>query len=233
MSKQLREIVNDRDTIVKERTKLKNQLHVLLHRSYGSDYKKMYSNIFALKAMKYWKSHPFPKKKDRDDTIDYDDTLKNQIRRKINRLLAIWEDLKEIDQDLKKLIGQTDQKLETMNGCGRVLVGKVLAEVKNIDRFSSSNKLAKYAGLAPRKKSSGKKDRDVKDRSGNRRLNNAIHRIALTQIGKNGNDYAKKYFQKKIASGKSKIQALCCLKRKLVDIIYMMLKNRSAYCYSE
>jgi transposase len=231
LSKELRELINDRDTIVKERTRLKNQLHVLLHRAYGSDYKKLFVNIFSLKALKYWKKHPLPGIRKRDGIVDYSTTLRNQIKRKACRLLAIHDDLREIDKDLEELIKKSDQKLETLDGCGTVLAGKVLAEVRNIDRFSSPSKLAKYAGLSPRKKSSGKKDRDIKDRSGNRRLNNAIHRIALSQIGRYGNEHAKTYFKSKVEKGKTKVQALCCLKRQLVDIIYMMLKNRTEYHY--
>ena len=85
----------------------------------------------------------------------------------------------------------------------------------------------------PDKKSSGKTIRHVKSKSGNRKLNMAIHRIALSQISNSGNQYAKAYFKKKVSEGKSKNQALCCLKRKLVNIIYMMLKHRQAYNYQK
>jgi len=49
--------------------------------------------------------------------------------------------------------------------------------------------------------------------------------IALSQISKSGNQYAKTYFQKKISEGKTKVQSLCCLKRRLINIIFMMLWN--------
>jgi len=120
-----------------------------------------------------------------------------------------------------------------MNGCGTVLASAVMAEIRNIERFHSPAALAKYAGLAPRQKSSGKTIRHVKSKSGNRKLNMAIHRIALSQISNSGNQYAKAYFKKKITEGKSKNQALCCLKRKLVNIIYMMLKHRQTYNYQK
>jgi len=59
----------------------------------------------------------------------------------------------------------------------------------------------------------------------------AIHRIALSQISKSGNERAKEYFQRKLSEGKTKVQALCCLKRRLIDIIFMMLKYKQAYNY--
>jgi transposase len=231
LSKQLRELNNDRQYLIKEQTRLKNQLHAILHKSYGSDYKKIFKNIFTIKALKYWHRRPAPNRRNDDGLVDHDSILKNQIRRKANRLLAIKKELKEIEKELKMLIGQTGQKLETLNGCGTVLAAQVLAEIRSIDRFSSPSCLAKYAGLSPRQKSSGKKEKHIKDRGGNRRLNNAIHGIALSQIGRNGNQFAKDYFQRKIKEGKSKIQSLCCLKRQLVNIIYVMLKNSASYDY--
>ncbi|MBU4369826.1 transposase, partial [Patescibacteria group bacterium] len=89
----------------------------------------------------------------------------------------------------------------------------------------------KYAGLCPKEKSSGKSRKHLKSQSGNRRLNKAVHRIALSQIGRYGSQYAKEYFQRKISEGKTKTQALRCLKRRLCDIIYMMLKYRTEYIY--
>jgi transposase len=146
------------------------------------------------------------------------DILKKQIRRKVKRLLDIRKEAKEIKNELSCLIQQTNQKIETLNGCGTVLASRVLAEVRNIDRFRSSSSLAKYAGLCPRQRSSGKTKRHIKTKSGNRQLNMAMHRIALSQISKSGNQYAKKYFQRK--------------KRKLVDIVFMMLKYKQEYSYS-
>jgi Transposase and inactivated derivatives len=232
LSKQLREINNDRRFLVAEQTRLKNQLHVLLHRNYGSAYKQPFKNVFSLKAMKYWRRHPCPSKKESCIAVDdYSLLAAKQIRRKISRLLSIREELKEIELELKDLVGKSGQKLETLNGCGTVLAAAVLGEIKDIDSFKSPGSLAKYAGLAPREKSSGKSRKLIKSRSGNRRLNQAIHHIALSQIGRNGNETAKKYFQKKISGGKSKVQALCCLKRRLADIIYLMLKHKQEYNY--
>ena len=104
--------------------------------------------------------------------------------------------------------------------------------VEQIARFPSPAALAKYAGLSPRGRSSGKTVRHLKTRAGNRRLNLALHRIALSQISPTGNVYARQYFQKKLAEGKTKVHALCCFKRRLVDIVYAMLKHRQPYRYA-
>jgi len=133
---------------------------------------------------------------------------------------------------MKIIFDRMNQKLETLNGCVLVLASSVLAEIKNIERFHSPNALAKYGGLCPKEKSSGKKIRHIKTKSGNRRLNKAIHRIALSQIGRWGNIYSREYFKKKIAEGKNKAQAMYCLKRRLINIIFMMLKHKAAYDYA-
>ena len=226
ISKEIKELVIDREFLVKEQTRLKNQLHRLLHKAYNSEYRLKFKNPFSEKALRYWLKYPLPKKNDISSPI-----LKNQIRRKVIRLKEIKKEIIEIEKELRMLLDKTCQKLETLNGCGLVLAVSVLAETRNIERFKSSDSLAKYGGFCPREKSSGKKVRHIKTKSGNRRLNKAIHRIALSQIGRNGNKYSKEYFRKKISEGKSKAQALCCLKRRLVNIIFSMLKHRQEYRY--
>lgn len=226
IAKEIKELSIDREFLIKEQTRLKNQLHRLLHQTYNSEYKEKFNNPFSLKALRYWKNHSAPK--------NFDTSLitKNQIKRKVKRLLDIREETKEIENELELLLKQSEQKLKTMNGCGTVLASQVLAEIRNIERFHSLQSLAKYAGLAPRERSSGKTFRHVKTKSGNRKLNMAIHRIALSQVSRSGNQYAKEYFQRKISEGKTKGQALCCLKRRLVDIIFMMLKHKQEYNYT-
>lgn len=229
IGKQIKELALDREFLVKEQTRIKNQLHRLLHKSWNSEYKEKFKDSFSLKALKYWKSNPLPRKT--DDIVGDPLILKNQIRRKINRLLDIRNEMKETENEIAVLMKHTNQKIETLNGCGLVLGSKLIAEIKNIQRFRSSNSLAKYAGLCPREKSSGKTFKHIKTKSGNRKLNMVIHRIALSQISQSGNEKAKEYFQKKLSQGKTKAQALCCLKRRLVDIIFMMLKYKQKYDY--
>lgn len=222
VSQEIKELTMDREFLVKEKTRIKNQLHRLLHKAYNSGYRDKFKNIFSDKALGYWLRSSFKIESP---------VLKSQIRRKVRRLTDIKKEVKEIEEELRALVNQTDQKLETMNGCGLVLTASVLAEIKNIDRFASDDSLAKYGGFCPRERSSGKTIRHIKTKAGNRRLNKAIHRIALSQIGRNGNIYAKEYFSRKVSEDKSKSQALCCLKRRLIKIIFMMMKYRQEYRY--
>ena len=229
LSKEIKELSLDREFLVKEQTRIKNHLHRLLHAAYNSAYREKFKTPFSLRALRYWKACPAP----RSNSDALSNVLKNQIKRKVKRLLAIQEEVKEIEHELASLTERTGQKLNTLNGSGTVLSSQVLAEIRNINRFHSPDALAKYAGLAPRERSSGKTVRHVKTKSGNRRLNTAIHRIALSQISRSGNAEAKAYFQRKVSEGKTKAQALCCLKRRLVNIIFMMLKYKQAYNYTK
>lgn len=228
IAKEIKELTLDRDCLVKERTRLKNNLHALLHKAYNSKYREMFKDTFSKKALKYWLEHPVDENQAVESFV-----LESQIKRKVRRILDIKDEIKEIESELSALIKKSGQKLETMNGCGVVLTAAVLAEVRDIDRFRSPDALAKYAGLCPSERSSGKRSRHVKTKSGNRRLNRAVHRIAFSQIGISGNDCAKAYFQRKVTEGKSKGQALCCLKRRLINIIYMMLKYKEGYNYKK
>jgi len=246
ISRDIRSLTKDRDTTVLEQTRLKNQLHALLHHSYGSGYKTLFRDVFSKKALLFWQNFPSAQilKSSRkrnvvkpvwisqytaDELPQASEIQANQIRRKVKRLLAIREELNEIEKELNGLVEQTGQQLNTLPGCVPVLSAVVLAEVKDISRFSSPAELAKYAGCAPRKLESGKRKRHVKTRSGNRRLNKALYQIALTQISNQGIPKAKAYFQKKVKEGKSKKHALTCLKRQIVDIIWSMLKEKRAY----
>lgn len=245
IARDLHALVKDRESLVAEQTRLKNQLHRYLHRSYGSPYRTIFRNSFSQKALLFWQKFPSAQilsssrkkvaKPDWLKTASVEElpsvsvTCQHQIMRKARRLLAIQEELKEIEMELKELIENTGQYLHTLPGCGSVLTATVLSEIKDINRFQASAQLAKYAGVAPRAFESGKQKRHKKTKSGNRRLNCALYRIALTQISIQGIPKAKAYFQKKLKEGKSKMHALLCLERQIIEIIWSMLKDKRPY----
>jgi transposase len=101
----------------------------------------------------------------------------------------------------------------------------IIVEIGDVRRFHSEAKLAKYAGIAPTQSQSGKKNRYHTNPFGNRKLNKAVHTIALSQIGRSGNEESKAYYQKKLAEGKSKLWALRCLKRYIIRRISATLRE--------
>ena len=217
-AKQLKEISIDREDLVLERTRLKNQVHTLLYRIYNTEYANKFKDPFSLKALKHWRNA-----KPKCDLF-----LLKTMKRKVRRLLDIHTEVSELERDMEQLL-KDNYTIQTASGCGVVLASTIVGEIGDIQKFKSPASLAKYAGCAPRERSSGKKTRHVKSRSGNRRLNCAFHRMALSQISRMGNDRAKAYFKRKISEGKSKSQALVCLRRQMVNIIWMMMKHKTIY----
>jgi transposase len=111
-------------------------------------------------------------------------------------------------------------------GCGVLSAAKLLGEIGPIERFDTDAQLARHAGVAPLEASSGKRQRHRLDRGGNRQLNCALHRIAITQ----GRTHApaRAYLERKRAEGKSRREAIRCLKRQLARTVYTTLKSESA-----
>jgi len=218
-AKQIKEISIDREDLVLERTRLKNQVHTLLYRIYNTEYEQKFKDPFSIKALRFW-SKAKPK---------CDPYLLKTMKRKIRRLLDIHTEVVDLEKDMDKLLTEGEYTIQTASGCGVVIASTIIGEIGDITRFTSPGALSKYAGCSPRERSSGKKTRHVKSRSGNRRLNCAFHRMALSQISRMGNDMAKTYFKRKISEGKSKSQALVCLRRQMVNVVWMMLKHKTIY----
>ena len=217
-AKQIKELSVDREYLVEERTRLKNHLHNLLHRIWNTEYQEKFKDPFSLKALAYWrKAKP-----------NCDEFLLRSMKRKVKRLIDIRYEVLALEKEMEILLNQ-NYTVQTASGCGVTIAGMIVGEIGDIARFHSPGALAKYAGCSPRECSSGKTQRHRKTRSGNRRLNSAFHRMALSQISRSGNEKAKVYFRRKISEGKSKSQALVCLRRQMVNIIWMMLKHKTEY----
>jgi transposase len=129
----------------------------------------------------------------------------------------------ELERELAERIEVLAPRLLELVGCGPLSAAKLLCEIGPIERFRSDAQLARHAGVAPLDASSGKQQRHRLDRGGNRQLNCAMHRIAVTQ----GRVYppARAYLERKQGEGKSRREALRCLKRQLARTVYNTLKS--------
>jgi len=129
----------------------------------------------------------------------------------------------ELDRELHTRTQLLAPGLLELSGCGPLSAAKLLCEIGPVDRFASDAQLARHAGVAPLDASSGKHRRHRLDRGGNRQLNCALHRIAITQ----GRIHppARAYLERKQNEGKSRREALHCLKRQLARTVYTTLKN--------
>ena len=224
IAKDIKDISLDREHLVCERTRLKNQLHMLLYRLLNTAYITEFKDPFSVKALRYWMKMRVP---------HASPFLARTMKRKVRRLMDIREEITELEGELRILIATSGHTIQTASGCGVVIAGEIIGEIGDITRFHAPTQLAKYAGCAPRECSSGKTVRWRKTRGGNRRLNRAFHRMALSQISRSGNEAARAYFKRKISEGKSKSQALVCLRRQMVNIVWMMMKHKVEYRYPQ
>jgi transposase len=129
----------------------------------------------------------------------------------------------ELERELRPLVKAQAPQLLALPGCGMLTAAKLIAEVAGVQRFSSDAKLAKLAGVAPLDASSGKQQRHRLNRKGNRQLNLALHRIAITQARVHAP--AKEYLARREAEGKTRKEALRTLKRHLARRVHRLLST--------
>jgi transposase len=113
-------------------------------------------------------------------------------------------------------------RLLAERGCGVLTAAKLLGEIAGVTRFASDAKLARTAGSAPIPASSGRTQRHRLDRGGNRQLNCALHRLAVTK-GRLDPETAA-YLARKQAAGKTRREAIRCLKRPLARRVWHLLQ---------
>jgi transposase len=106
-------------------------------------------------------------------------------------------------------------------GCGPITAAKILGETAGIDRFRSRHAYAPHKATAPLNVWSSHKSRHRLSRTGNRQLNAAIHRIALTQA--RCHPAARDLLSRRKATGDGGLEALRVLKRRLSDVVYAAL----------
>jgi transposase len=141
----------------------------------------------------------------------------------VARCRALSRSIAALEPELQARTQRIAPRLLELAGCGALSAAKLLCEIGPIERFASDAQLARHAGVAPLEASSGKQRRHRLDRGGNRQLNCALHRIAVTQ----GRVYgpARAYLERKQSEGKSRREALRCLKRQLARTVYTTLKS--------
>jgi transposase len=128
-----------------------------------------------------------------------------------------------LERRIAAMIRPVAPGLMALEGCGALSAAKVLGEVGGVRRFGSDAKFSMHSGTSPLDASSGRNEHHRLNRSGNRQLNCAIHRIAVTQ--KRIHEPAKIYLNKKKAEGKTEREALRCLKRHIARRVFVTLEQ--------
>ena len=131
-----------------------------------------------------------------------------------------------LEHEVGALAGALAPELLALPGVGGLTAARLVGETAGAARFASAARFAMHSGVAPVPVSSGRSDRYRLNRRGNRRLNCALHRIAVTQIRMH--DPARIYLERRRSEGKTKREALRCLKRHLARAVWRALRAAEA-----
>jgi transposase len=131
--------------------------------------------------------------------------------------------IRELETELTQLTRDYAPDLLAERGCGPLTAAKLVGEIAGADRFATDAKVARAAGTAPIPASSGNRTRHRLDRGGNRQLNCALHRLAVNKGLWDPESAA--YLARKQAEGKTRKEALRCLKRHLARRVWKLLRT--------
>jgi transposase len=133
-------------------------------------------------------------------------------------LERVYKRKKAADKELKELVAATGTTLMDLPGIGPSGAARLLVEVGDITRFPTKAHFASWNGTAPIDASSGDQVRHRLSRAGNRDINRVLHIMARVQIRHPGE--GRDYYDRKQATGKTKMEATRALKRRLSDVVY-------------
>lgn len=207
MSRELRLLVDYREQIIGERTGLQNNLRWRLHELDPA-------------------FDPAPRSLDRYKTLQevreflarFDGIVAELAARETDRIEAITREANQLADEIGLRVEQVSPRLLALDGCGVLTAAKLIGETADITRFKSRDAYASWNGTAPIPVWSANQERVRLNRGGNRQVNAALHRIAITQLRSNPD--AKAFMQRRLDAGDTKTSAIRALKRRLSDVVY-------------
>ena len=211
----LRLLVDRRDGLGRARTETISRLHHLLLELVPGGAKKFLSAPQARALL---------------NTVRPRDIVGRTRRQLASELIAeltiIDKKIKTANAQLTELVEATGSRLQELNGIGPSGAARLIGDVGDIGRFASRAHFASWNGTAPIDASSGDQKRHRLSRAGNRRINRALHIMAVVQLRHDTEGRA--YYRRKLAAGKTPMEAMRALKRRLSDIVYKRMVNDAA-----
>ncbi|MBO3753163.1 IS110 family transposase [Streptosporangiaceae bacterium NEAU-GS5] len=141
----------------------------------------------------------------------------------IGEFETIEKKIKAIDKDLTELVTARGSTLLELHGIGPLGAARLLADVGDIHRFATRDRFASWNGTAPLDASSGQQQRHRLSRAGNRRINRTLHIMAVVQL--RNRTEGRAYYDAKKAAGKTSMEAMRALKRRLSNVVYRRMVN--------
>jgi transposase len=207
----LRLLVDRRDELGVARTQTLNRLHRLLLELLPGGAKK-YLSVEQAKAL-------LASVRPRDVVGK---TRRRLAAELIAELVTIDKRIKTANRELHELIDATGSSLRELHGVGPSGAARLLGDVGDITRFADKARFASWNGTAPLDASSGDQQRHRLSRAGNRRINSVLHIMAI--VAPRNDTGGRRYYDRKVAAGKTNREAMRCLKRRLSDIVYSQMR---------
>jgi len=170
-----------------------------------------------------------------DTAVPFQEIRDGIVQSNVTQVKRNMEEIAQLDERLESFLEHFDCPLLSMAGIDTVSAAQILSCIGDIRKFPTPAKLARYAGIAPVTYASGKTDLQFANQRGNRELNSLFFNLALRLTMTAGpkrkvmNSFFYDYYHRKRAEGKTKRQAMKCVQRRLVNIIWTMLYNNEEY----
>lgn len=157
------------------------------------------------------------------------DACSFEIKQLINQIVFLESQIDAVSKEIKELYNKLDSHLLSVPGIGDNLAPIILAEIGDINNFDKPSKLIAFAGTDPSENQSGNKlsSNDKTSKRGSPYLRHAIYTASLVAIS--NEPELRAYYDKKISEGKHHFVALAGISRKLLTIIYYILKEDRDY----
>jgi transposase len=210
--RELRLLVDHREDLIAERTRVANRLRWHLHELMPGE-------------------EPAPRTLDRKRVgvtllarlADVEGTVARLAAELVERIAELTLVVDRLEREIEALVTTQAPTLLALHGCGPLTAAKLLGEVAGIGRFRSAAAFARHNGTAPIPVWSGNETRHRLSRGGNRQLNCALHRIAITQLQRPGR--GKDYLAKRIAAGDTRKEAIRALRRRISDEVFRRMRQ--------
>lgn len=217
-SRRLRLLVDHRADLVAERTRIQCRLRWHLHELFPG-------HEIAPKALKRF--HVLDELAELLSGVD--GTVAEIARELVVRTRELTVRVNELEREITVIVRVLAPNLLELPGCGVLSAAKIVGETAGARRFRSKAAFARWNGSAPIPVWSSNTVRHRLSRGGNRQVNAALHRIAVTQW--RGLGPGRAYMLTRMAAGDTKTEAIRALRRRLSDVVFrLLLADEDAAC---
>jgi transposase len=213
--REIRLLVDHREDLVAERTRAQNRLRWHLHElDPGNEPpKRSLDRTVVLTELE-------------TRLVEEPGTVGRIARELVARIRELTATINDLEREISRLVATLAPSLLSLTGCGPLTAAKLIGETAGIGRFRSAAAFARHNGSAPVPVWSSNTEQHRLSRTGNRQLNVALHRIAITQLQREGP--GRTYLEHRRALGDTKPEAIRALRRRISDEVFRRMRHDEA-----